>query len=428
MNVCTLTHTYPRFPGDINAPFVEQLMERIAGCGIDVSVLTAYDPAWNRTPDDHTLDLHTYRYVWPESLHVLGYSRTIEGNVRFRPHVYALSPLLFAGAYRAYWRLVRSRRPDVLHAHWILPNGWIASRVSRHEKVPLIIQLHGSDIFTAEKKPLFRRMAVSAAEHAACIVSPSPNLKDRLVALGADPAKFRIVPNTVDVSFLDGVDDESVRSLRKELAIPESAQVVLTMGRMVYVKGFDYLLKAFKAFRFGVRFFNPDEVVIVLAGGGVLLDEMKQLAQSLGIADYVRFPGPVMREDVPRYFAMADIFVVPSIRHESGAVDGLPVVVPEAMAAGLPVIASNVGGIPVLVHDNKTGMLVPERDVEALGNAIENLLWDKKTRQELGCNAQRLIREQVNYDTVAAYFTTLYDAVAQGTAAADLPVFPMDMD
>ena len=112
------------------------------------------------------------------------------------------------------------------------------------------------------------------------------------------------------------------------------AQVVLAMGRMVYVKGFDYLLEAFKAFQFGDRSFSPDEVVLVLAGDGVLLEEMKKLAKDLGIEQYVRFPGAVMREDVPRYFAMADIFVVPSIRHESGAVDGLPVVVPEAMGSG----------------------------------------------------------------------------------------------
>jgi len=428
MNVCTLTHTYPRFPGDINAPFVEQLMEQIAGCGVDVSVLTAYDPAWKRTAGDHALDLHTYRYVWPESFHVLGYSRTIEGNIRFRPHVYALSPLLFAGAYRSFARLVRTSRPDVLHAHWILPNGWIASRVSHRADVPLIIQLHGSDVFTAEKNALFRRMAVAAADRAACIVTPSPNLKDRLVKLGADPDKFRIVPNTVDVSFLDSVDDGSVQSLRNDLDIPEGAQVVLAMGRMVYVKGFDYLLEAFKAFQFGDRSFSPDEVVLVLAGDGVLLEEMKKLAKDLKIEQYVRFPGAVMREDVPRYFAMADIFVVPSIRHESGAVDGLPVVVPEAMAAGLPVIASNVGGIPVLVQNGETGVLVPERDAEALGSAIESLLWNKPLRTNLGNAALRLIRERVNYGTVAAYFTELYDAVAAGTPSCELPRFDMSLD
>ena len=183
-------------------------------------------------------------------------------------------------------------------------------------------------------------------------------------------------------------------------------------------KGFDYLLEAFKAFQFGDRSFSPDEVVLVLAGDGVLLEEMKKLAKDLGIEQYVRFPGAVMREDVPRYFAMADIFVVPSIRHESGAVDGLPVVVPEAMAAGLPVIASNVGGIPVLVQNGETGVLVPERNAEVLGSAIESLLWNKPLRTNLGNAALHLIRERVNYGTVAAYFTELYDCGCRWNAVS----------
>ena len=172
MKVCTLTHTYPRFSGDINAPFVEQLMEHIARLGVDVLVLTAYDPAWNRVSGDHTVDLRTYRYVWPESLHILGYSRTIEGNVRFRKRVLALAPFLFLAAHRAFLRLVRVQKPDMLHAHWILPNGYIAAQVSRTTGVPLIIQLHGSDVFTAEKNALFRWMARFAARQAAYIVSP----------------------------------------------------------------------------------------------------------------------------------------------------------------------------------------------------------------------------------------------------------------
>ncbi|MCE5252020.1 glycosyltransferase [bacterium] len=419
-----LTHTYPRFTGDINAPFVEQLMEHIARRGNDVSVLTAYDPAWNRQPGDHTVDLRTYRYVWPDSLHILGYSRTIEGNVRFRKRVMALSPLLFLAANRTFKRLVLEKKPDILHAHWILPNGYIAARVSRATGVPLIIQLHGSDVFTAEKNALFRSMARFAASQATYIFSPSPDLTARLRAIGIDTRKCGLVPNTVESDFSANVTGADVHRLRGRLGIPPNNRIVLAMGRMVHVKGFTYLLDAFRTIAAG-----HEHVTLVLAGGGVLFDEMKEYAARLGLENRVVMPGAVMRDEGPVYFRMADLLVVPSIRHESGAVDGLPVVVPEAMAAGLPIVASNVGGIPVLVRDGITGILVSERDTAALAEAIGRLIGNDELRNTLGSRSRRVIERSVNYDTVAEYMTSVYEAIAvKRTPPEAVPPFPIIME
>lgn len=419
MNICVLTHTYPRFTDDINAPFVEHLMEEIARQGENVSVLTAYDPAWARRPDDHTVDLRTYRYIWPDKLHILGYSRTIEGNVRFRKRVMLLSPFLFAGAYRAFLQLVKEKKPDILHAHWILPNGWIAAQVSRKTGVPLLIQTHGSDVFTAEKTPLFRRMARSAASQASFIVSPSPDMISRLAALGIDRGKIGLVPNAVQADFATGVTAEQVQALRGKLGIPEGNLVMLAMGRMVHVKGFSYLLEAFAEI---AR--KHKNVTLVLAGGGVLYEDMRKRAGELGIAGRVAMPGAVMRGMVPVYYRMADVFVVPSVRHESGAVDGLPVVVPEAMAAGLPVVASEVGGIPVLIRNGANGILVPQRDVSALAQALERLLNDAGLRRRFGESSQRIIRDAVNYPALAGHFRRLYREIAVNRTPPDnLPQF-----
>jgi glycosyltransferase involved in cell wall biosynthesis len=422
MKISALTHTYPRFTDDINAPFVEHLMENIAQQGNDVSVLTAYDQKWDRKPDDHTVDLRTYRYIWPDRLHVLGYSRTIEGNVRFRKRVLALSPFLFLGAYRSFLRLVREKKPDILHAHWILPNGYIAARVSRATGIPLLIQLHGSDVFTAEKNALFRHMARLSASQAHYITSPSPDLTERLGAIGIDTKKIGLVPNAVEADFSGDVTDEAVGKLKSTLDIPTDHTVVLAVGRMVYVKGFNYLLEAFARVIGEI----PD-VTLVLAGGGMLLNEMKELAGRLGIGDRVRIPGAVMRDEVPVYFKMADIFVTPSIRHESGAVDGLPVVVPEAMAAGLPVIGSDLSGIPVLVRDGSNGALVKERDVKGLAEAMKMLIRNPAKRRAYGERSKQIIKNSVNYGNIAGYLSTLYREIAQNrTPAEDITPFEID--
>jgi glycosyltransferase involved in cell wall biosynthesis len=425
MRVCTLTHTYPRFQDDINAPFVEHLMEHIARHGADVSVLTAYDPAWGRTPGDgHTVDLRTYKYIVPDSLHILGYSRTIEGNVRFRKRVMLLSPFLFAGAYRAFLKLVREKKPDILHAHWLLPNGFIAAQVSKATGVPLLIQTHGSDIFTAEKNPLFRWMARKAGEQASFITAPSPDMIRRMGALGIPTEKIGLTPNAVQADFAENVTAIEVAALRSSLGIPSDQRVVLAIGRMVQVKGFAYLLEAFKL----VAARYPD-ATLVLAGGGVLYDDMKKLSRDLGIEHRVVMPGAVMRDQVPVYFRMAYMLVVPSIRHESGAVDGLPVVVPEAMAAGLPVVASDLSGIPVLIRDGFNGILVPERNSAGLTSAIGRLLDDDQLRKKYGGRSRRIIREAVNYDAMAGYYIRLYEGIAlKHLNAVSLPRFEVSME
>ena len=418
MRVCALTHTYPRFPDDINAPFVEHLMEHIAARGAEVSVLAAHDPRWARTSADHAVDLRTYRYVAPERLHVLGYSRTIAGNVRFKPHVYLLSPFLFAFGYRAFLKLVRETRPDILHAHWLLPNGWIAAKVSRATGVPLLVQFHGSDVMTAEKNVLFRRMARTAIDTASAVIVPSPEHIERMAAIGADTTGFRVVPNAVEPSFAADVDDASAESLRTRLGIARGRPVVLALGRLVSVKGFDYLVRAF------VRVAADDQApVLVIAGEGDQRRVLNDLAASLGIAERVIMPGAASREEVPAYFRLADIFVAPSIRHKSGAADGLPVVVPEAMAAGTPIVASRVGGIPVVVRDGCNGLLVEERDVDALAAGMIRLLGDPNLRAAFGERSRRIVADRVNYNAVSAHFLTLYEAIMRGVTPEELPEF-----
>jgi len=424
MKICTLTHTYPRFPDDINAPFVEKLMEHIAHKGNEVSVITAYDPEWNRKDGDHTVDLRTYRYIWPDRLHILGYSRTIEGNIRFRKRVLLLSPLLFFSAYRAFLKLVKKKKPDILHAHWILPNGFIAAHVSKVTKVPLLIQTHGSDVFTAEKNALFRSMARYAAAQAHYIISPSPEHTTRLGAIGIDTRKIGLVPNTVEADFSSGVASNDTDRLKVSLGIPRDHLVVLAMGRMVYVKGFDYLIEAFQKV-----VGEYQNTTLVLAGDGVLYKDLKGISEKLGIQNRVIMPGAVMRPDVPIYFKMADIFAVPSIRHESGAVDGLPVVVPEAMAAGLPVIASDLSGIPVLIKDGYNGKLVKERDVDGIADAIKNMLDNHNLRKQFGERSRRIIKKSVNYDNISDYFLMLYrEIVIKKTSAGEIPAFIIPLD
>ena len=161
LKVAVMAHSFPRFPGDTHGTFVKSLSVELAGLGHEVHVLVPWDAELREDPDT-PLTVHPFRYVWPPSWHLLGYSRTLSRDVGMKLAAWLLSPLYFVCGEQALRRLVREQRIDLIHAHWLLPNGYIAARVSRATGVPFVSTLHGSDIFMAERAAPLGRMAATA--------------------------------------------------------------------------------------------------------------------------------------------------------------------------------------------------------------------------------------------------------------------------
>ena len=244
MKIAVLAHSFPRFPGDTHGPFVKRLSEEMARLGHEVHVLVPYDEEIAPAPES-PLTMHHFRYVKPDGLHLLGYSRTLKGDVGMRLGAWLQSPLYFFFGERALRRLVRQKGIDLIHAHWILPNGYIASRVSEATGVPCAVTLHGSDVFMAERNPLFTRMARQALGRASYVTSCSGPLRERLVALAengddAPGDKVHLVPNGTDVTPMDDEGDRG-RAVRERHGIAPEAPVLAAVGRLVHKKGFDVL-------------------------------------------------------------------------------------------------------------------------------------------------------------------------------------------
>jgi glycosyltransferase involved in cell wall biosynthesis len=237
MHIGVLTHNYPRFVGDFSGTFVEALCEEFAAQGQRVTVWAPHDGAYAR-PLNAPVHLRLYRYAWPSSLEQLGYMRSMQGDLALRLNTYALSPALFATGIAKVIREARQMRPDVLHAHWVLPNGFIGAVASRLLGIPLVVSVPGSDAQVAGKNPLFRRMARFAFDQASLLTANSESLREAVVALGADPAKFDMIIYGTDPNALRP-QCEGVAERRAELQIPDGATVLLCVGRMVYKKGFD---------------------------------------------------------------------------------------------------------------------------------------------------------------------------------------------
>ncbi|NJN81240.1 MAG: glycosyltransferase family 4 protein [Caldilineaceae bacterium] len=140
MRIGVLTHNYPRFAGDFSGVFVEALCEELVRQGEEVAVWAPYDPAYDPKLS-RTVRLEPYRFIWPDRLHRLGYMRTMESDLSLRTEAYLLSPALFAAGIATLTRRARAWRPHVLHAHWLLPNGFIAAVMSRRLSIPLVVSI-----------------------------------------------------------------------------------------------------------------------------------------------------------------------------------------------------------------------------------------------------------------------------------------------
>jgi glycosyltransferase involved in cell wall biosynthesis len=406
VNILSLTSSYPRYEGDPTAPFVESITRHVAALGHTVHVVLPENAAWNRPPTEAGVTFHRYRYSPRRSWTPWGYSESLERGVQVKRALFALAPVVALSALRTASRLLARERFDLVHAHWVIPNGAIAALAARRSGLPLVVSLHGSDVAVSEKNATFGRAARSAFARAAAVTAPSDDLLERAQALGAREP-LEAIPYGADVEALTAAPGEADR-LRARLGLTPERIVVAGVGRFIDVKGFSYLIDAVAAARP-----SCPELHLVLVGDGDLREELEARARALGLSDSVSFPGVARRDEIAAYFAASQIVVVPSV-HARGLVDGLPNVALEAMAAGKPLIATRVGGLPQLVRDGENGLLVEEKDPAGLAAAIVSLANDSERRSRLGESAQAEIRDERSWDAVARRFVEVFERAVGG--------------
>jgi glycosyltransferase involved in cell wall biosynthesis len=402
MHIGVLTHNYPRFVGDFSGTFIEALCQEFTTQGQEVTVWAPHDAAYARPPHE-AVRLRLYRYAWPPAWQQLGYMRSMQGDLALRLNTYALSPAFFASGIATVLRQARQLRPDVLHAHWVLPNGFIGAVTSRLLGIPLVVSVPGSDAQVAGQNPLFRRMAQFAFDQAGLLTANSEALRDAVVALGADPAKFELIIYGTDPAALRP-QAAGVARRRAELDIPADATVLLCVGRMVYKKGFDDLVRAL-----ALSPLKEGKVIAVMVGQGDQWTEWQALAAELDVAEKLRWVGNVPKDRIVVDYNMADVLVMPSV---SRPADGLNVCVLDAMSCAKPVVASSVAGNALAVVDGKTGYLVPEQAPAALAAALARLVDNSALRQEMGAAGRARIENELGWPHLARRYLTHFARLA----------------
>jgi glycosyltransferase involved in cell wall biosynthesis len=402
--VVMVATSYPRFPGDNVGSFMEPIAHGVAARGHQVHLVAPWHPAVARPEREGDVHFHFFRYAPAEALSVFGYAGALRADVSLRPAAYAVAPLALLAGARMARRVARQADATVVHGHWVIPGGAIAMLAATG--LPLVISLHGSDVYVAERSAVAARVARAVFARAGWVTACSDDLLARARTLGARAEASEVVPYGVDpVRFRP--DPAARAAVRARFGVGADAPLVFAAGRFVRKKGFEYLVQAMAH----VVRRRPD-VTLLLAGSGDLEGEYRALASSVGAAERMLWPGLLSQDEVAACLAAADVAVVPSVRDAAGNVDGLPNVVLEAMASGTPLVTTPAGGIGRVATDGETALVVPEGDVESLGRAIEALLVDADLRRHLGSRAHALVEQRHAWDGVAARFEAAYDHAA----------------
>lgn len=272
------------------------------------------------------------------------------------------------GAWPRLRRLKREGRLDVIDAHFAYPDGYAAALLGRWLGVPVTITLRGTEARHA-KDPRLAGKVRRALQQARRVFSVSESLRSMALALGIAPDRVRVVGNGVDLEKFSPLPRAEARQL---LTLAPSAPVLVTVGALVERKGFHHVIALLPALR--KRF--PGLVYLIVGGAspeGDMSVQLRRQVQTLGLGDAVRFLGAMPPEKLRVPLSAANVFVL-ATRNE-----GWANVLLEAMACGLPVVATDVGGNAEVVSAPELGSIVPFGDAPALQRAIEHALragWD----------------------------------------------------
>lgn len=314
------------------------------------------------------------------------------------------SRLAYFGAIPKVRRLVAALRPDLLHAHYATSYGLLGALAGRH---PLVISAWGTDVFD-DSSPLVRQLLRFNFGRADAVCATSEALATQTRKYVPRGQEIHVTPFGVDLGHF-----------RPEVDIARKNGFIVGSTRSLErLYGLHVLIEAFAKVRR-----ERHDARLTLIGSGSQRGPLGQQADSLGLSDAVEFRGHVPWDRLPHELSRLDVFVMPSIVPEAFGVAAL-----EAAACELPVVASRTGGLPEVVADGETGLLVLPGNVEAIAAAILKLASDQTLRERLGQAGRRFVAERYEWAENAGRMARLYERILQPrattppTGAGDRPV------
>ena len=400
MKVLVIGSVYPRFDKDAEVPWLRTSVAHLKKAGVEIQVLA---PSYKGLKS-HEIDgtrVNRFRYA-PASWEILTHEEGAPSKMASRPWLQLLAiPYIINGFFKCL-KICRKWRPDIIHAHWPFPHAYIALGAAKLFHIPLVLNFHGAELLLIRKKKWVKPLLKFAIGQAQAVFANSSFTAGKIKAIRNVNVEWSPYGTTLD-------ERRETRDEREGSGLaphPVNGKFkVLFVGRHIERKGICYLIEA-------AKYLSADKFEIRIVGEGDLTEELKaQAAQLEGDknAASIVFTGKLVAPELAREYREANVFVLPAIVDHKGDTEGLGVVLIEAMELGLPIVASNVGGIPDVVVNNESGILVPEKDPVALADAIKRIESDPQYTASLLEGARNRIAEHFTWDNITRRQIEIYE-------------------
>ncbi|MEA2724111.1 MAG: hypothetical protein QOH59_1882 [Gemmatimonadales bacterium] len=399
------TYWYPQHASDTQATYVHDINRHLVQRGHSVTVVTPGDPSLAREDAFDGVKIVRFPLELPADL---TYGRVAQSRVTLLGRVARLAVMAnyLEAQYRAILAEAREGEADVIHAHWAIPTGPAAVLAARKLGVPSIITMHGGDVYVNPEQGYdfptrwYVRPALRwTLRHAGALTAITEDCRQHALRAGAPDDRIRLVFNGTDLRRFSPQGNGG----RSESRF--GPNMIFACRQLFPRKGIRFLIEA--AAQLKPRF--PD-LKVVLAGDGFERPELVRLAEGLGLGGDVTFLGWVPNTELPPYYRAAAVSVIPSLE------EGFGIPAAEAMGCEVAVVASDAGGLPEVVENGVTGLVVPRGDSTALAQAIGSLLADPERRRAMGQAGRVRALQMFDWDRSAEQFEQIYREVGSRTA------------
>ena len=378
-----LASTYPRWANDHEPGFIHELCKRLTP---QFNVIALVPDAVGADPNGLLDGVHVIRYRYaPKKLQSLVNNGGIVNNLKAFLWKWLLIPSFLMCQYFAVKKILSTHKVDVIHAHWLIPQGWIAQRFSKKFNIPYVVTSHGGDLFGLQGHGL-TQIKKHVAENATAMTVVSQAMKDYLEQMSIHPKILEVIPMGVELQhrFTPNVN---VQRHKNEL---------LFVGRLVPKKGLNFLLDTLP-----ILIRERPELRLNIVGFGPEESTLRQQVTQLNLEKYVNFLGALSQDKLPELYHQATLFVAPFVRADNGDQEGLPVALMEAIGCGCPAVVGHVAGIEDLLGEDIQHIAVNPHNIQELASAILNALDEPELATERAMRIRNNALKRIDWDSVA---------------------------
>ena len=389
MKVVSITTAFPRNENDVLIPWIIKLINLLKTKEVETEIFTS-SYCGRKSEISNNIKVFRFRYFfrkWEKLSHDMSVPEKLKSN---KLYFFVLPFFMLSGMLSAR-KFAKNNDFDLIHVHFPFPLALFGIAMKRVSKKPLVMTCHGSEVNMAKKNPVFRKIFKWMLGYADSVTVNSTFMKNELSKI-IQTKEIEIIPMG---SGTGGISEKAVEKKQK------TKTNLLFVGRLIEVKGTKYLIEAMK-------FLDSEKFELHIAGDGPERENLEKIAPQ-----NVIFHGYQTGKNLEELYQKADIFILPSIVDDAGYTEGLGTVLLEAANFSIPVIGTNVGGIPDIIINGKTGLLVPQKDPEALSEAVKKLSENPELRETLVENAREHLKESFSWESITEKFFKIYSSLAK---------------